>query len=125
MKLVGRSFAIPSHHCESLKHLTCSMFAGGCLNITCFRCGDIGHHSKTCYKPRVYSKAVICTRCSSSHHSSKDCEESNQTASGRYRTYYSRIVSLRCICLWQYNLDDPLLFLKKYLLIVILANKIN
>lgn len=69
-------------------HMTTS--AGGCLNITCFRCGDIGHHSKTCYKPRVYSKAVICTRCSSSHHSLKDCEENNQTASGRYKTCDSR-----------------------------------
>ena len=57
---------------------TCHLCAGkdhdaaDCPNITCYRCGNFGHHSKNCNNFRM-QKSVLCTLCGSSTHDNRHC----------------------------------------------------
>lgn len=52
------------------------LFAVDCPNITCFRCGAFGHHSRSCpregggYRP----KPILCTNCSDFAHDKRYCQ---------------------------------------------------
>ena len=65
---------------------------GDCPNITCFRCGDFGHHSKSCHSTRRSSRAVICTLCASSTHDSRHCLQPPEKALARLEDK-----SIRCM----------------------------
>ena len=67
---------------------------GDCPNITCFRCGEFGHHSKTCKNARRYSRAFICTLCGSSSHDSKHCMQPPEKALSRIEDEFIRC--MRC-----------------------------
>jgi hypothetical protein len=63
--------------------ILCHLLTGDCPNITCFRCGEFGHHSKACYNSRKTSRAYICTICASSTHDSKHCMQLPEKALAR------------------------------------------
>lgn len=56
-------------------YFTFVMYIGKCPNITCFRCGQFGHHSKVCTLPKM-SSVVVCSRCGSNTHDTKQCNAS-------------------------------------------------
>lgn len=57
----------PCHLCAGTDHE-----AVDCPNLTCFRCGQFGHHSRTCRNPRG-TKAFACSNCESFAHDIKFC----------------------------------------------------
>lgn len=68
--------------------------AGDCPNITCFRCGEFGHHSKSCNNARRSSRAFICTICASSTHDARNCLQVPEKAQARLED--SCIRCMRC-----------------------------
>jgi hypothetical protein len=82
----------PCHLCAGRDHE-----AGDCPNITCHRCGEFGHHIRTCNNPKRYSRAVICTLCGSCYHDSKYCP-SLKDKDPHYVLNGSVNESIRCMC---------------------------
>ena len=48
-----------------------------CPNITCYRCGRFGHHSRNCYNNKNNNSNVLCTSCGSRYHHTKSCDVPN------------------------------------------------
>ncbi len=54
--------------------LSCfDLCVGGCPNLTCFRCGLFGHHSRNCFAPRREKSCMVCSRCGSLRHITLQC----------------------------------------------------
>lgn len=101
-KLIGREWEreregqyTPSKKIISRATLYMSLlYTGDCPNITCFRCGEFGHHSKSCNNARRSSRAFICTLCASSTHDARNCLQIPEKAQARLED--SCIRCMRC-----------------------------
>ena len=69
--ILDSSYPIPTP-C-TVPYCTVLHLLGNCPNITCFRCGDFGHHSRTCSNARRYSRPAICSECGSRTHDNRQC----------------------------------------------------
>jgi len=59
-----------------------------CPNLTCFRCGQFGHHSRSCSNPKG-TKLFACSNCESFSHDIKYCS--------RFPMIPSRGKGIRCM----------------------------
>jgi hypothetical protein len=82
----------PCHLCAGKDH-----DASDCPNITCFRCGEFGHHSKNCTNNRRYSRLAVCSRCASTTHDVRQCSADVDRANARMEDDTTRCMACNAI----------------------------